>query len=166
MKGNSKKLALFLSIAAIAMFSTAAMAWDNDHACSPHLLHGKFIYGGQGFTLFTPPPTGIPFDQISDYVPSSLAGTVTFDGDGNLTSFDFANLGGGGFPRTGTGTYAVDTTNPEFCAFNATWTFSSTAFGLPPITLHFYMVRGLNGSVVNVVSTDPGNIFFGPFYKQ
>jgi hypothetical protein len=42
------------------------------------VLNGNYIYGFQGFTLFAPPPTGIPFDQISSYNPFSMAGTVTF----------------------------------------------------------------------------------------
>ena len=127
-------------------FSPKALAHDNDTElqktrCSLHLLHGKFIYGGQGFTLFAPPTLVPPFDLVSAYTPFALAGTVTFDGNGNLTSFDFANLGPGGFGRTGAGTYAVDTTNPGFCGFSATWTFtSSPPNGLPPITTHFYMV--------------------------
>jgi len=140
-------------------------AWEHQDSCLS-LLNGNFTYGFQGFTLFAPPPTGIPFDQISAYVPFSMAGTVTFDGHGKLTSLDFANLGGGGFPRTGSGTYAFDTTNPNYCSFNATWTFTSNAFGLPPITLHFYLVPGLDGKVVAWVVTDPGTISSGLLQRQ
>jgi len=169
MKG--KKLAVFVVIATIMMFSTAAMAWDNDHGCSLYLLQGKYTYSGQGFTLFSaPPPTGFPFLPVSDYVAFSLAGTVAFDGHGNLTSFDFSSLGGGAFARTGTGTYAVDTTKPGFCGFSGTWTFSAVAtpppFGLPPITLHFYAAPSPESSVLNMVITDPGVIFSSPLYKQ
>jgi hypothetical protein len=130
------------------------------------VLNGNYIYGFQGFTLFAPPPTGIPFDQISAYVPFSISGTVTFDGQGQLTSVDFANLGAGGFLRTGAGTYVVDKTVPGYCAYGVTWTFTSTAFGLPPITDHMYMVPGLDGKSVAWVVTDAGTISSGILYKQ
>ena len=138
---------------------------QNGNSCFS-ALQGNYVYGGQGLTLFATPPTGIPFDPISNYVPFSMSGTVTFDGQGNLTSLDFMNLGGGGFSRTGAGTYGVDTTKPGYCAYDVTWTFTPTAFGLPPMTLHMYMVPGLNGSVVNAVVTDAGPIWSGPLNKQ
>jgi hypothetical protein len=86
MKGNSKKLAVFVMIAAITMFSAAAIAWDGNH-----LIQGDYAVTGFNNCLFgignfsedagtfylTDPPL-----QVQNGF-SALEGILTFDGHGN-----------------------------------------------------------------------------------
>ncbi len=86
MKGNSKKLAVFVMIAAITMFSAAAIAWDRTH-----LIQGDYALTGFNNCLFA-------FNGFSEsggtfYIPSgdpmwqngsgALEAIMTFDGHGN-----------------------------------------------------------------------------------
>jgi hypothetical protein len=124
--------------------------------CSVGRLEGTFGYNTDGLVLFTTPPTGPPFDPIKDYVPFALTGAITFDGKGNLNSFDFANLGSGAYPRTGTGTYAVDATAAAagYCGFDVIWTLTTP--GVPTTTLNLYVVLARQGTVLKLLNTDPG----------
>ena len=132
-----------------------AMAANKDCGCNVALLQGSFSYAAQALTLagpVTPPDT---FNLIGVYTPVAFAGTVSFDGKGNLHGVDVINFGWGGIPRTYTGTYAVvdATAKPKDCAFIATFTDS---IGDPPSDL--YIVLASEGTIVELVSTDPNLI--------
>jgi hypothetical protein len=133
-----------------------AQAQAAHNKCSVGRLEGTFGYNTDGLVLFTTPPTGPPFDPIKDYVPFALTGAITFDGKGNLNSFDFANLGSGAYPRTGTGTYAVDATAAAagYCGFDVIWTLTTP--GVPTTTLNLYVVLARQGTVLKLLNTDPG----------
>lgn len=53
MKSSMKKLAVFVIIAAIAMFSTAAMAWDDDHPWK-HGIQGDYAVTGGNTCIIAP----------------------------------------------------------------------------------------------------------------
>ena len=91
MKGNSKKLAVFVMIAAITMFSADAIAWDRTY-----LIQGDYavtgfnncLFGIGGFSETTGPnpPAGILY--LTDLQPlqngfGALEAIMTFDGHGN-----------------------------------------------------------------------------------
>ena len=82
MKGNSKKLAVFVMIAAIRMFSAAAIAWD----CTP-LIRGDYAVTGFNNCLFAingfSETGGIPADAYWQNAFGALEGIFTFDGHGN-----------------------------------------------------------------------------------
>jgi hypothetical protein len=65
MKGNIKKLVVFVMIAAIAMFTAAALASANDHEWNA--IHGEYTMVGVGTCLISPSA----FDNYA--VPSSAA---------------------------------------------------------------------------------------------
>ena len=86
MKGNSKKLAVFVMIAAITMFSAAAIAWDRTY-----LIQGDYAVTGFNNCLFA--FNGFSESAGTFYIPSgdplwqngfgSLEAIMTFDGHGN-----------------------------------------------------------------------------------
>jgi hypothetical protein len=86
MKGNSKKLAVFVMIAAITMFSAAAIAWDRTH-----LIQGDYAVTGFNNCLFA--FNGFSESAGTFYIPSgdplwqnafgALEAIMTFDGHGN-----------------------------------------------------------------------------------
>jgi hypothetical protein len=95
MKGNIKKLALFVMIAAIAMFATTATAWDQGNYWN-HSIQGDYavtgfnncLFGIGGFpeTTGPNPPAGIFF--LTEQQPlqngfGAVEGILTFDGHGN-----------------------------------------------------------------------------------
>jgi len=98
MKGNIKKLVVFVIIAAVVMFTGVAMAWDSDHHdhhCQ-NAIWGKYIYTGGGNCLIS--PNG--FTQDDPYVPNAGAfpslivveGVITLERNGsgsiqNVTRF-------------------------------------------------------------------------------
>jgi hypothetical protein len=63
--------------------------------CSLETLKGTYALFGQG-TIFTSPP-----------LADATAGILTFDGAGNFSGEDTANINGASAPVTFTGTYAV-----------------------------------------------------------
>jgi len=131
------------------------LAQDKDCGCSVALLQGSFSYALQALTLagpVTPPDT---FNLIGVYTPVAFAGTVSFDGKGNLHGVDVINFGWGGIPRTYKGIYAVvdATAKPTDCAFIATFTDS---IGDPPSDL--FMVLASEGKTLELVVTDPNLI--------
>ncbi len=87
MKGNIKKFAIFVTIAAIAMFSTAAMAWDNHNWYTP--IYGKYAVTGSGNCV--PSSGGVNFFTLIQI----WEGEYTFDGNGSGSfkgSFRAVNL--------------------------------------------------------------------------
>jgi len=129
---------------------------DKHKGCNVELLEGTFGYSGQSLVLFPPPP--IPPtapSPIGAYVPFSVVGTISLDGDGNLQGADVVNLGFGGIPRTYTGTYEVvdPTATPSNCEFTATFTALSS---LPPLTENLHMVLARDGQVLEMMNTNPG----------
>jgi len=91
MKGNSKKLAVFVMIAAITMFSAAATAWDGDNYWN-YLIRGDYAVTGFNNCLFA--FNGFKGEGTGTfYIPSedplwqngfgSLEAIMTFDGHGN-----------------------------------------------------------------------------------
>jgi hypothetical protein len=86
MKGSMKKLAVFVMIAAITMFSAAAIAWDRTY-----LIQGDYAVTGFNNCLFA--FNGFSESAGTFYIPSgdplwqngfgSLEAIMTFDGHGN-----------------------------------------------------------------------------------
>jgi hypothetical protein len=76
MKGNINKLAVFVVIAAIAMFMTVAMASADDQ----YTIQGKYAFTGAGNCLIQPPGGVPPFLS-----PMIADGVYTFDGLGSGT---------------------------------------------------------------------------------
>ncbi len=86
MKGNSKKLAVFVMIAAITMFSAAAIAWDGTQ-----FIRGDYAVTGFNNCLFA--FNGFKGETGNFYIPSddllwqngfgALEAIMTFDGHGN-----------------------------------------------------------------------------------
>jgi hypothetical protein len=123
--------------------------WSYDE----RLLRGTY-YGQIEGTIVSAPqgqPTG----------PVGAIGTITFDGDGFLTIADMASLMGNFFPRTGKGTYTVNSLD---YTGTATITFDSAPF--EGLTQHLSMVLSGNGDRFLVISTDPGGVVMGSFNIQ
>jgi hypothetical protein len=98
MKGKIKTLIVFVIIAAIAMFTAVATAWDNGHDGDhwKHFIWGKYAYTGGGNCLIS--PNGFTNDE--PYVPNAgafpslvvVGGLITLNKDGsgsiqNVTRF-------------------------------------------------------------------------------
>ena len=87
MKGNIKKLSVFVIIAAIAMFSTAAMAWDDEHNWNKG-IQGKYAFIGSGACLmaaggFTDDTHFTPQDPTHSSIgPNTWEGLYTFNYNG------------------------------------------------------------------------------------
>ena len=96
MKGNIKKLAVFVIIATIAMFTAVAMAWDKGHDGDhwKHFIWGKYAVTGSGNNLvsttgfdkdYNPnpcPPTPPPFGCVVFQDIEIFSGSLTFNKDG------------------------------------------------------------------------------------
>jgi hypothetical protein len=92
MKGNIKKLALFVMIAAIAMFATTATAWDQGNYWN-HLIQGDYAVTGFNNCLFgignfsedagTFYLTDLQYQTLLQNGFGALEGILTFDGHGN-----------------------------------------------------------------------------------
>ena len=88
MKGNSKKLAIFVMMAAVMMFSAAAMAWDGDNYWR-HLIQGDYAVSGPGNCImaiagFTTTSTGVFYPNPGPFQISNgpYEGIYTFHHDG------------------------------------------------------------------------------------
>ncbi len=93
MKGNIKKLAIFVTIAAIAMFTVVAMASATDKQWS-EAIHGEYAFTGTGACLFA----FLGFEQNFTPIggasmsmgpgPNFWDGVMTFkkDGEGSLSA--------------------------------------------------------------------------------
>ena len=111
MKGNSKKLAVFVMIAAIAMFTAVAMALADDHQWK-HGIQGDYAVTGTNTCLVA--PTGF----TSTFMPSTtglwvifqgyIEGIYTFhpDGTGSFTSTVHGTMQAG--PAAGGGVSASE----------------------------------------------------------
>ena len=133
----------------VAMASAQTQPVTVIDGCTVELLEGSFGYAVQALTLLGPPATQPSL--IGAYTPLAFAGTVSFDGKGNLHGADMVNSGFGGIPRTFTGTYGVfdPTAKRKDCAFTST--FTDTLGN----TIHTYMVVVRDGKVLKLVNTDP-----------
>ena len=144
----------FVIVLGLTVVVPKALADNHENnSCDVELLEGTFGYAAQALTLFPPPSVPLPAPTaISGYAPFAFAGTITFDGRGNLHGVDVVNLGFGGIPRTYTGTYSVvnSTAKRRDCAFVSTFTDSLHN------TVHTYMVLVRGGRAVKLVNTDPG----------
>jgi len=159
-------LVIILALASLTAVVPKALAGNHaPESCSVELLEGTFAYSGQSFASLTTPAL---FNPIGVYGPFSLAGTMSFDGKGNVTGVEVINFGSGGLPSTFAGTYTVvdPAAKANECAF--TTTFSSTfasppappGFALPPDTL--YMVLADHGKVIEFINLNPGLILAFP----
>ncbi len=147
-------IAAFVIVLGLTAVVPKAFADNHEqNSCNVELLEGTFGYAAQALTLFPPPsvPPSAP-TPISGYAPFAFAGTISFDGHGNLHGADVVNLGFGGIPRTYTGTYSVvdSTAKRRDCAFVSTF---SDSLGN---TVHTYMVLVRDGQALKLVNTDPG----------
>jgi len=88
MKGNTKKLAVFAVIVAVAMFIAAAMASADDNKWNA--FHGKYAATSMGSCLMTPKgfnPNLTLVDPTTGYMNSNTAQTIwTFYPDGTGTA--------------------------------------------------------------------------------
>ncbi len=71
MKRNSKKLVVFLIIAATTLFSVTAMAWDGDHDWNK-TIEGKYAFAGVDFCFFA--PGGFTDQFLLSLAPYGLGG--------------------------------------------------------------------------------------------
>jgi len=162
---------MLLTVAAILLLGNILAFSQNwpPHAgkCDASLLKGTFAYNTDGFTTFGATIKGTP--NIADFTPFALVGTWTFDGQGGMTSFDYANAGTGAFQRTGTGAYEVvdSTASAENCTFTMTWTVSFTGpNGQTQQTLHMYMLLARDGTVLKVLTQDAGIVVACSFDRK
>jgi hypothetical protein len=152
-------LAIILALASLTAVVPQALAHhEEDHArCSTELLEGTFSYATQSLAATSSIAIFLP---IGSYSPFAWAGNISFDGNGNLSGADVANLGDGGINRTYTGTYNVvdPTASRRNCAFTSTFTatYQSAVPPTTPTTFHMYMVLARDGMVLELVETDPG----------
>ena len=101
MKGNIKKLAVFVIIAAVAMFTAVATAWDNGHDGDhwKHFIWGKYAVTGSGNNLVSTTGFDANYNPISCPVPPPPFGCAVFQ--------DIQILSGGlTFYKDGTGHFA------------------------------------------------------------
>jgi len=151
--------AIILALASLTAVAPKAFAdhFPDHERCGLQLLEGSFGYAGQSFAATTSIEIFLTTDM---YSPFALAGTISFDGKGNLTGADVVNLGSGGITRTYTGTYSVidATASRQNCAFTSTFTvvYGTAVPSGTPTTLNLYMVLARDGNVVELVETDPG----------
>jgi hypothetical protein len=130
-----------LTIAALIALAlaTAPTANAQNNGCSNASLQGTFSQKGTGY--FTAPPSMAgPFANL---------GTLTFDGNGNLTGTLTNNLNGTTFPATETGTYQV---NPD-CT--GTYTVQIAPLGITSQAV-FVIDDGL--SELQILVTDQGSV--------
>jgi hypothetical protein len=160
---------MLLTVAAILLLGNIlafSQNWPPQGAkCDVSLLKGTFGYNTDGF--MTLPPGTLPTGpNITNFTPFALVGTMTFDGKGGMTSFDYANVGTGAFPRTGTGTYEVvdPKAGVENCAFNMSWTVSIGGEAQPPLDM--YMLLARDGTVLKVLTQSPGVVVACSFDKK
>ena len=156
MRRHMWSLGMAASVMVLSLTAVVPKAFADNHeqnSCTVELLKGTFGYAAQALTLF-PPPTVLPTAPapIGGYAPFAFAGTITFDGHGNLHGADVVNLGFGGIPRTYTGTYSIvdSTAKHRDCAFVST--FADSLHN----TVHTYMVLVRDGQALKLVNTDPG----------
>ena len=93
MKGNIKKLAVFVIIASIAMFTAVAMAWADDHH-GKNTIHGEYAVTGGMSCLVT--PSGFN-GNLTPTDPTTVgSNSITFQGTST-----FKRNGTGSFDSTG-----------------------------------------------------------------
>jgi len=158
MRSSSWRVAVLVS-ALVLCLSALVLPWAAGRAeggarktCHNGLLRGPYLGQIEGTVL-----SGVPGAPG----PVGAVGTITFNGKGTLTIADMASLFGNFFPRTGTGTYTVNSN----CTGTATVTFET-----PPqfkgLKQDLAMVLKGNGQMFRVISSDPGGVVLGSFEKQ
>jgi hypothetical protein len=114
--------------------------------CNLASLNGSYGYAISGIVIDGGAATNLAF-----------AGTMTFDGAGNVSGSDITNFGGQAQPlETFTGTYKVKGN----CT--GTYTVQSTESG----TLSGYFSIVADGTEIELVGTEPGAIYAGPAKKR
>ena len=104
MKGNIKKLAVFVIIAEVAMFTAVAIAWDNDHHdhhCQ-NAIWGQYALEAAATCMIAPLGFNAdltPINGVGIISTQYRQGTFTFNKDG--TGSATANASGIGLPFTG-----------------------------------------------------------------
>jgi hypothetical protein len=116
--------------------------------CSDATLKGSYAEKDNGFIMNTPPTA-----------PSLFAGVNldSFDGKGTITARGFATVDGSGGQQTETGTYTV---HPD-CTGTYQVTISPGGF-----TAHASFVIDDDGSELQIIVTDPGNVITCSARKQ
>jgi len=109
--------------------SVLPRAYAADFGCGPKTLQGSYIYSAAGYLV-----------SGGSNTPIAEAGVYSFDGAGGLSTTNTLSFGGAIIPRTGTGTYTV----------NSNCTGSAAVDG--GVTFDFAVSRS-NGEVRLVVST-------------
>ena len=132
-------IAQTLAIAAIVVLASgmASTAKAADKGCTNASLKGTFTQRDSGF-LTAPPTMAGPYAGIS---------TVTFDGNGTVTSSGMVSVNGNALAASSKGTYTV---NPD-CT--GTYTVQISPLG---ITSHAFFVIGDSGNELDILPTDPG----------
>ena len=85
----------------------------------------------------------------------SEAGQVTADGNGNITTTNVYNLGGGGTSESGSGTYSINS--------DCSGTYQITYAGAPPFSYNIALAAGNN---LLFLETDAGNAIVGAGQRQ
>lgn len=135
------------ALALAGSLSLPAMAGQKPlGGCNLASLNGSYGYAISGTVVDNGSATNLAF-----------AGTMTFDGAGNVSGSDITNFGGQALPlETFTGTYKVkgDCTG--------TYKLDTTESG----TLTGYFTIVADGTEIDLVGTEPGAIYAGPAKKR
>ncbi len=112
----------------------------------PHTCTNASIAGPYGYTI-----SGLVVNGDGSFTPDADSGTITSDGNGNLTGFDTDNLGGQIQSQTFTGTYTVNSD----CRSSASITSN---YG---VVRNFNLVIVDNGQEILLIESDAGVVVSG-----
>jgi hypothetical protein len=135
-RNNIAKTFTLAAVTALAL-TMAPMAKAEPKGCSAATLKGTFSQKGTGVIIAPAALAG----------PMANVGTLTFDGNGNVTGAVVNSLNGNIVPATETGTYTV---NPD-CT--GTYTVQISPLG---ITGNAFFVIDEGGNEIQIITTDPG----------
>jgi hypothetical protein len=133
-----------VSLAAVAMTSSTAVAEDTGQTCGLQTLHGSYVFTAHGFNIVN----GVA-------QPKAVVEGIDFNGDGTL-SVPFATVSINGViiqvPPGGVGTYTLDAS----CEGTLTFTSGPVNYNLS--------VRP-NGREIWMIQTDSNTVFEGTVKK-
>lgn len=139
-----KKLMVMVIVAVCVAGSASAAGLKQEaegRRCSNSTLKGSY---------------GFIFEGTAPWGTFRAVGVTTFDGNGELLTFETITVNGISAPGTFSGTYSVNA--------NCTGVAVSIHEGMPPSELAMSIVRG--GEQVYALITDPGVTITGTFTKQ
>jgi hypothetical protein len=122
---------------AVLALGMAPAAMADSKGCSNATIKGTFAETDSGF-ITAPPTMAGPFAGVL---------TVTYDGNGNMTTSGMGSINGNIIASSSKGTYTVNS--------DCTGTYTVTIQPLG-ITAHAYFVIADSGNEIRIVVTDPG----------